>query len=234
MKAILKKELKSYFTSPIGYVILVLLTFFSGLFYKDIFSAGSADMSYVFNFMMIIIFFIIPIITMRLFSEEKHQKTDQLLLTAPVSNSSIVIGKFLSALIFFNVFVVLMILYNLLFYIFGATPDLTVFIGNLLGTEFLAAALIAIGIFISSLTESQVVAAVCSFSVSLTMILLPSLSGWANNTIVTKICDWISFTERYSDFVSGVFNIANFVFYISVIAVFLFLTVRVIDRKRWS
>lgn len=234
MKAIFKKEMKSYFTSPLGYVILFVMFIFGGMFYFTAFSNGSADMTYVFNYMITIIFFVIPVITMRSFSEEKRQKTDQLLLTSPISNGSMVMGKFLSSLTFFNAFVVLMIIYNFLFYFFDGNPDLMILLGNIIGIELFAGSLIAIGIFISSLTESQVVAAVGSFAVSFFLLMLTTISNMANNEIVTKICNWISFSDRYYTFTDGVFNIANFVFFLSIIAVFLFLTSRVIDRKRWA
>lgn len=234
MKAILKKELKAYFTSTLGYAILIILFFFGGFAYYTAFSNGSADMTYVFNYMITIVFFVIPVITMRSFSEEKRQKTDQLLLTAPVKNGSIVFGKFLSCLIFFNVFIALMIVYNLIFFFFGGQPDFMIFLGNIIGIELFAGSLIAIGIFISSLTESQVVSAVSSFAVSFFLLMLNNVSSTTNNTVIKSICDWVSFSDRYYSFTDGIFNIANFVFFFSVIAVFLFLTARVIDRKRWA
>lgn len=234
MSAILKKELKSYFTSPLGYVILLVMFFFSGLFYYTVFSAGSADLTYVFSGMITIIFFVIPIITMRLLSEEKKQKTDQLLLTAPVRNSAIVFGKYLSALIFFNAFIVLMIIYNLVFMFFGGQPDFMIFLGNIIGMELFAGALIAIGIFISVLTESQVVAAVGSFAVSFFLLMIDTFANMVDNEIFQSVCSWISFSDRYTNFTQGLFNITDFVFFLSVIAIFLFLTSRVIDRKRWA
>ena len=117
---------------------------------------------------------------------------------------------------------------------FGATPDMMIFLGNIIGLLLFSGALIAIGCFISALTESQVVAAVGSFSVSFFLLLLENLSGIFSSEIVTKICGWISFSERYYSFTEGIFDISNFVFFISIIVAFLFLTVRVIDRKRWA
>lgn len=234
MSAILKKEIRTYFTSPIGYVILFILFIISGFNYYVVFRNGVADMTYVLQNTITIIFFIIPVITMRTFSEEKRSKTDQLLLTAPVNNGSIVFGKFLSSLLFFNTFVVLMVIYNLLFYFFGGNPDIMIFIGNIIGLELFSASLIAIGIFISSITESQIVAAVGSFAVSFLLLMLDNVSSMFNNEWLTDFCAWFSFSERYYSFTDGVFNIANFVFFISVIAIFLFLTARIIDRKRWA
>ncbi|MGN0174254.1 MAG: ABC transporter permease [Acutalibacteraceae bacterium] len=234
MFSIIKREFKNYFSSPIGYVVMCVLLFFGGFYYAYAFSFGSADMSYVFNSLITIIFFVVPVITMRLFSEEKRLKTDQLLITSPVSIFSIVLGKFFAAFLYFCVFIVIMALYNFIFFFFGATPDMMIFLGNVIGILLFASSLIAIGIFISSLTESQVVAAVGSFSVSFFLLLLENVSGLFNNETITKICNWISFSERYYSFTEGIFDISNFVFFISITAAFIFLTVRVIDRKRWA
>lgn len=234
MLAIIKREFKNYFSSPIGYAVMCVLLLFGGFYYAYAFSYGSADMTYVFNSLITIIFFVVPVITMRLFSEEKKQKTDQLLITSPVSIWAIVFGKFLAALLYFCVFLVILSLYNFIFMFFGATPDMLIFLGNIVGLILFASSLVAIGIFISSLTESQVVAAVGSFSVSFFLLLLDNLSGIFNNDVITKICNWISFSDRYYSFTEGIFDISNFVFFISIVVVFLFLTVRMIDRKRWA
>ena len=127
-----------------------------------------------------------------------------------------------------------MTIYNFVFLFFGATPDMMIYLGNVIGLLLFSGALISIGCFISALTESQVVAAVGSFSVSFFLLLLENLAGIFNSEIISKICMWLSFSERYYSFTEGIFDISNFVFFISIIAAFLFLTVRVIDRKRWA
>ena len=234
MSSIIKREFRNYFSSPLGYAILCVLLLFGGFYYTYAFSFGSADMTYVFSSMITIIFFVVPVITMRLFSEEKKQKTDQLLLTSPVSIYSIVVGKFLAAFLYFSVFIAFMAVYNFVFLFFGAVPDFTIFLGNVVGMLLFAGSLIAIGCFISTLTESQVVAAVGSFAVSFFLLLLENVSSIINNETVNKIINWISFSERYYTFTEGIFDISNFIFFISIIVAFLFLTVRVIDRKRWA
>lgn len=234
MLAVLKREFRSYFTSPLGYVILAVLLLISGVYYSLLFAQGYADLTGVFGSIITIVFFIIPVLTMRCFSEEKRQKTDQLLLTSPVSIFSVVAGKFLACISYFGVFVAFLAVYNFIFYFFGAAPDLLTFLGNIVGIFLFAGSLIAIGIFISALTESQVVAAVGSFAVSFFLLLLDVVSSAVNNTYVTIVCDWISFSERYASFTEGVFDIANAVFFLSIIAIFLFLTVRVIDKRRWA
>ena len=231
MWSITKREIKNYFSSPLGYAILAVLLYFSGRYYHAVFSSGLADMTYVFNSMITFVFFIIPVITMRLFSEEKKQKTDQLLFTSPVSIYSVVLGKFIAALLFFCTFIAFMIIYNFIFMFFGATPDMSIFFGNVIGMVLFAGSLIAIGCFISALTESQVVAAVGSFAVSFFLIFIAT---GTTNDFLNKITSWLSFSDRYYTFTEGIFDISNFVFFISIIFAFLFLTVRVIDRKRWA
>ncbi len=234
MGAIIKKEFKMYFSSPIGYAIIGVLLIFSCSYYLAPFQGGLADMSYVFSGIVTIVFFVVPVITMRTFSEEKNKRTDQLLLTSPVSIGGIVLGKFFAAILFFAVYVGIMVLYNFAFLFFGAMPHMLTFFGNVLGILLLAGSLIAIGIFISSLTESQIVAAVASFGVSFLLLQLDTIAAIFNNTVVTSICDWISFSGRYATFTEGYFDLSNIIFFLTVIAVFLFLTMRVIDRKRWA
>lgn len=234
MFAMIKKEFKTYFSSPLGYAVIALLLFFTGAYYNMLFSGGLADMSYIFRSMLTWVFFVIPVITMRLFSEEKKQKTDQLLITAPVNIYSIVIGKFIAALLYFGIYVAITALYNFVFYFFGAQPDMMIYLGNIIGIMLLASLLISIGIFISALTESQVVAAVGSFSVSFLLLFIEDSYSELDSSFIDKICSWISLTDRYYTFTQGIFDIANVVFFVSFTIAFLFLTVRVIDRKRWA
>ena len=210
MGAIYKRELKSYFTSPIGYVVLAIFFVFAGLFFTIIFQQGSPDLSPLFSSMFMIVLFIIPILTMRIFSDEKRQKTDQLLYTSPVKLSGIVMGKYLAALTVFGIGVGITILYQVIIAFF-ITPD-----------------------FISALTESQLVAAVGSFAVSLILWLMDSLAQMINVSFVTKAISWVSFNGRYEAFTTGTLDYSNIVFFLSFAAIFIFLTVRVLDRKRWA
>lgn len=234
MGAIYKRELKTYFNSMMGMVFIAVFFFFSGLyFFAYSLMMGTASLSGVFDNMFLIVLLLIPILTMRIMSEERHNKTDQALLTAPVNLFSIVIGKFLAA---FTVFIIAMsinIIYGLVLTIFG-NPDWLSIIANFIGQALLGAAFIAIGIFISSLTESQVIAAVCTFGVSLLIILTDSLVQLIGNEWLIKVVDWISFNTRYNSFAYGVINISNIVFFLSVCAIFIFLTIRVLDRRRWN
>ncbi len=234
MSAIFKRELKSYFTSPIGFSILIIFYFFSGLFFGAFFQNGTADLSGIFSTMFYIVLVMIPILTMRLFSEDKRQKTDQLLFTAPVRLTSIVMGKFLAALSVFGIAMSIMVVYQVLvsFYI---TPDWLVFIGNLLGMLLFGMALISVGLFVSSLTESQVVAAISCFAIELFIVLLDVVASLIPTTSVFyKMLNWLSIYQRYTSFTQGTLDYANVVFFLSVAFIFIFLTTMVTDRKRYA
>lgn len=233
MLAIFKRELRAYFISPVGYVVIILFLLFSGYFFSFQFSMGSPDLSFVFSQMFTITLFVMPILTMRLMSEDKRQKVDQALLTAPVKLSAIVLGKFFAALVVFMLGFSGTLIYQLIITAY-VSPNWIVYIGNLVGIMMLGSALISVGIFVSSLTESQMVAAVASFAISLFLMLLDTFASIVNIGIVKKIADWVSFLGRYESFTAGIFDYSNVVFFLSFTAVFLFLTVRMLEKKRWA
>ena len=234
MTAIIKRELSSYFNSAIGYIVLAVFTFFSGLFfYLYCLLSNTTSMSYVFLSMLMIVILLIPIITMKSFSEERKQKTDQALLTAPVSLTEMVLGKFLGAFILYCICNTIYILYALILAIY-ATPDWAVFLSTLLGMLLMGGALIAIDLFISSLTESQVIAAVFSIGVGLLIYMLDSLSNLISDEWFVRILNNISFDAHFTNFINGIINLTSVVFFLSVIAVFLFLCIRVFEKRRWS
>ncbi len=234
MGAIFKRELKAYFTSPIGFSILIIFYLFSGLFFSVYFQSGSPDLSGIFSTLFYIVLVLIPILTMRLFSEDKRQKTDQLLLTAPVKLTAIVLGKFLAALTVFGIAMGIMVVYQILVSFFLA-PDWLVFVGNLLGMLLFGGSLIAMGLFISALTESQVVAAITTFAVELAMVLIDLLSGiLPSGTFFSKALVWLSVYDRYTSFTYGTLDYANVVFFLSLTFIFLLLTTMVNDRRRYA
>lgn len=234
MAAIIKRELNSYFNSAIGYVVLGVFSFFSGLFfYLYCLLQNSSSMSYVFLSMLMIIMLVIPIITMKSFSEERKQKTDQALLTAPVSLTEIVVGKFLGAFLLYCLCASVFVLYMFII-AFYTTPDWAVFFSTMLGVLLLGAALIAIDLFISTLTESQVIAAVVSIGVGIFIYMIDSLSGIINTEWFARLLHNISFDAHFTNFINGIINLTSVIFFLSVIAVFLFLCVRVLEKRRWS
>ena len=233
MFAVLKRELSAYFSSPIGYIYLAVFYVFSGYFFFGVLYSNTTSLSNVFNGMFTIIMLLIPILTMRLMSEDLKNKTDQALLTARISWVSVVLGKFLAALIVYCLGVAITLVYGVVIAAF-APPDWTVVFGNVLGMLLLGAALIAIGMFISALTENQVIAAVGGFAVGFSLILVNSLSALISIEWLKKFVSGLSFMERYDEFTNGILDISNIFFFVSVCAVFVFFTVRVIEKRRWS
>ena len=233
MFAFWKRELSAYFSSPIGYIYLAVFYVFSGYFFFGVLYSNTTSLSNVFNGMFTIIMLLIPILTMRLMSEDLKNKTDQALLTAPISLVSLVLGKFLSALIVYCLGVAITLVYGVVIAAF-APPDWTVVFGNVLGMLLLGSALIAIGMFISALTENQVIAAVGGFAVGFSLILVNSLSSLISIDWMKKFVSGLSFMERYDEFTNGILDISNIFFFISVCAVFVFFTVRVIEKRRWA
>ena len=238
MKAIFLKEMNAYFKSPLGFTIIGIFFFFAGLFYSMIFAQGVADSGIMFHQMFIILLFLIPILTMRLFSEEKRQKTDQALLSSPASLFHIVAGKFLAALsvlgIAMSIFLILQIVTAAYASRAEVSVDWLVFIGNMLGMLLLASALIAIGIFISALTESQMVAAIIGFSVSLLLIMLDSFAHSLPFAFLRNTALFLSFMERYYAFTRGILSYADVIFFISVAILFMFFTAKILERKRYA
>ena len=203
MGAILKRELSSYFNSAIAYVVLAAYFFFSGVFFYN-YCVVYNSASYVYGNMLLIILFIIPIMTMKSFADEKYQKTDQALFTAPVSLTRVVLGKFLGAFVLYAICSAIFLLYAVVISFF-ATPEWSVILCTFIGLLLFGAALLAINIFISSLTESTIVAAIVSMAVNLV----------------------ISF--KY-----GLLSAPDIVFFLSVAGLFVFFTVRVLEKRRWS
>jgi len=234
MRAITRKELKSYFSSPIGYVcVSVLLALYGYYFYQVLMLRSSSYIASVYSTMFIWTMMIIPIITMRCFSEEMRNKTDQALLTAPVGVTSIVAGKVLAA---FLVFAIAMVgsLIPVVIIGFFSSPSWALVFGNFFGSLLYGAAMIAVGVFISSLTQSQIVAAIGTFGISIILLVIDQLTSVISNTAVTKLIGWISFNTRYQPFTKGIFDVSSIVFFLSVIAVFIFLTARKLESRRWS
>lgn len=236
MSAIFKREFKTYFTSPIGYVVLAMIYGLSGYyFFMYNLANGYADLSYVFSSVMtFLVLLVLPVLTMRLMSDDKRQKTDQALLTAPVSLTGIVLGKFFAALLLFAIGISIMLVFAVIIAV-KVTPDWLVIFGNFIGLLLLGAMLIAIGLLISCLTESQFVAALGTFLASFALLMVDSIGSMlSSSTLVVTITDFLSISKRYSTFTSGLMQYDDIIFFVSMTALFLFITVRVLDRKRWN
>ena len=247
MFAIFKRELKAYFTSPLGYVFLAIFYAFSGLFfYIFSLSVGSTDISSVFLMMFIVLMVFVPLLTMRLLSEDKKQKTDQLILTAPVSLLSIVMGKFFAAVAVFAIGFIPTLIFEIILIAYVSVNVMS-YIYILLGMMLLGSALIAIGMFISSLTESAVISAIISLLVNVlmlfdfaSMITVPTGTTFFGK-IFAKIVEWfvlflekVSFIQNFEKFGENIFSIADIVYFVSIAVIFLFLCVRSLERRRWA
>lgn len=237
MIAIFKRELRAFFVNPIGYVVLAALFGISGFFFFTYSMVGeSADLSNMYSSLFSVVLLALPFLTMRLFSEEKRQKTDQALLTAPTGLTGIVVGKFLATLTLFAIGLSITLVYALIIECQPATAvDWVLTAGNLLGLLLLGGLIISIGVLISSLTESQIVAAIGTLGVSLVLICIDLLGSlFSNVSWVTKATAFLSISSRFSDFTAGLIYYDNVFFFLTAQVLFLFLTVRVLDSKRWN
>lgn len=234
MTAIIKRELKSYFLSPVGYVFLAVFYLFAGLyFFSYTLLYNTADLSGVFSQLFTVVLFLVPILTMRLFSEERRHRTDQALLTAPIRLPALVMGKFLASVLMFLTGMLVLPVFGLVITFF-TMPNWAEIVGSFLGMLLLAMALISIGMFISSLTESQVVAAIGSFAVSLFLVMFSSMTPLVQDPQMLRLARGLSFMARYHRFTAGIFDLTGVLFFLSVCAIFIFLTVRVLEKRRWN
>ncbi len=234
MTAIFKREFKSFFTTPLGYVILIIFNVFSGVyFWFGTLYSDTVDMSYVFSGFTLVVLSAIPILTMRLLSEERRQKTDQALLTAPVSLSGIVLSKFFAAYLLYVIGISATLLYSVVL-AFIAQPSWNYIFGNYFGLLLLGAALIAVGLLISSLTENQLVAAIVSYAVMFLLLMMDSVAKLLPVKFLSSLLYALSFQNRYDKFVSGMVSLSNIMFFLSATVICLFLTVRVMEKRRWS
>ncbi len=249
------KDLHSYFVSPIAYVVLTGYVVLSGWFFFNLLDQfyrvinmyemmRRPDMAAQMNLndmvmtpllsnMTIILLLMVPLITMRLFAEEKKLKTDELLLTSPISVNSIVLGKYLACLAFFIVILALTMIYPMILFKYGdPAPDIGPILSGYLGLFLLGGCFMAVGLFSSSLTENQIVAAVICFVV----LLLSFVIGWPGETAgpkAGKILEYLSLGEHFNDFSKGLIESKHVIFFLSFILFALFLTKRSIESLKW-
>jgi ABC-2 type transport system permease protein len=288
MLAVFKRELRAYFSSPIGWVVIGLFLFLSGIFFAATNLLGaSPEYNSLLSTMAFILLLVVPLLTMRLLTEETRQHTDQMLITSPLSVTAIVVGKYLAAVAVFLITLLVTVLYPVMMSFFALLGlEWWKILGGYLGLFLLGASFIAVGMFFSSVTESQIVAAFATFAALLVMWIIDALTsmvptGWLYSlgfvalvaailalvvwlstrsvpaTAVTvvvlgaaiavvavlkkelfegllaKVMSWFSLLKRYEDFNLGILGLSPVVYYLSFSAAFVFLTVRMIDRKRW-
>ncbi len=237
MGAIYTKELKGYFTSLTGYVYLAFFTLAVGIYYVNycVLSASTNFTANVLGHMALIFLIVIPILSMGLMSEDKKQKTDQLLFTAPIHPWEIVLGKYLAALTLFTCSLCLVALFPLVTSFFGpVSPTMTG--AGFLGTFLMGAGLIAIGMLISCLTEHQIISAILTFGVLFLMYLLPYVTDIFPER-VANVINWFSLMERFDGFINGIIRLSAVVYYLSFVVfsmVFGSLVVGRRGRKKFS
>ncbi|MBO5735580.1 MAG: ABC transporter permease [Clostridia bacterium] len=235
MFAIYKRELRSYFVTPIGYIFCGMFLLVSGLlfYFTTLANQSTASLSEYFFYMILMFAILIPLLTMKLFAEDRRTKTEQLLLTAPVSLTGMVMGKYLAALTIYGCTFIANIFNFVLLYMYG-TPNTGSIVANILGVFLIGAAFVAVGLFLSSLTQNQLIAAVSSIGAIVAMLLVSLVIDSIPFAWLQGILEWFSILDRYVPFMNQALSIPAVMYYFSLAAVFVFLTVRVYDKRRWS
>ena len=221
MRAIFKREMRAYFASPVGYVVVAALLALYGFFYYQVMAIGSSSyITQVFSTMFMFSMMIMPIITMRSMSDDRKNKTDQALITAPVSVTGIVMGKFLAAFGVYFIANTLALLPAITMGFFSSAFPWGILFGNYIacvgvfvplvgGTLLYGAAMISIGVFISGLTISQVIAAIGTFVIAIFLMFVDQIASALSGNFIGTILTWISFTSRYDTFTQGIFSVSS-------------------------
>ena len=236
MLAIYKRELKSYFHSMMGYIIVAFLIAFTGIYFMayNLYS-GYPFFSYVLRAINYVLIIVVPLLTMRSFAEERKNKTDQMLLCAPVRLSQVVLGKYLAMVSVFAIPCLVFCSYPLIIKSFG-TAYLKVDYAAILMFFLLGCVYIAIGMFLSSLTESQIIAAITTFGVLMVVYLWSGLVSFLPNIeFLVNILEKLDIVTVFENVVSQqMFSVSGLIYYLSLIGVFVFLTMQSIQKRRWS
>lgn len=236
MIAIYKRELKAYFNSVIGWLFCAASLFFVSLYFLSYnLLGGYSYIAYALSSASFIFLISIPILTMRILAEERKQKIDQLILTAPVSIGKIVLGKYLAMATVFMIPVIVVCVYPLIMRAFG-TVSLTESYVSILGYTLYGLAGIAVGLFVSAITESQVIAAVLTFLAMYITYMMSGITSMISSTgnVVTKVLNCLDFRTRGNGFYDGTFSVTGVAYFITVIGLFLFFTTQAIQKRRFT
>jgi len=234
---IFRRELAAYFTSPIAYLVACAVLLLCGVFFNGDLAArnnrATTDGSVILSAFATFTLFFAPLITMRLVAEENKEGTIELLMTLPVSDSAIIVGKFLGAWAYYTAILALTLVYQVIM-VLVSSPDLGVSIGAFIGVWLYGGAALAVGIFFSALTENQIVAGFLSLTALITLWLADNAGALVSNRVIATTVRVFSFQTHYLySFSVGLMRLDDIVFFLGVIALMLFATVRYVESRRW-
>lgn len=231
--ALLRREFVTYFRSPIPYLILAIYLAIAGFFFNiGISTQGEASLRALVPMLSVLLVVLTPAITMRLLSEERKTGTLEVLLTDPVSEWHVVLGKFLGSLAFFAILVSVCLIYAAIYEAYGE-PDWVPMIWACVGLLLYGSTMVAVGLFMSSLSSNQVIAYIASFVLLLMLFILEDLTGLAGG-VIAEAGRHIGVRGHYASFQKGIVDTRDLLYFVSTTAIFLFLTVRVLEARRWK
>ncbi len=229
-RAIMKKELQAYFISPIAYIVITIFLIFTGFFFfKDFFYFGQSEMRNFFQLLPLMLAFVVPAITMRLFSEERHSGSLEILLTLPVTTRDVVLGKFFAGTLFVMIMIAPTLIYAITVFIVGS-PDYGPIIGGYLGTILLGASYVSIGILTSSLSRNQIIAFMIGFAACFTLWLIDKIVFFLPNAL--SILDYFGSDYHFENISRGIIDSRDIVYFLSVTIISILLTVKILDERR--
>jgi len=230
VKAIARKELRGYFDSPIAYIVITIFLVFTGFFFfKDFFYVNQAEMRSLFQLLPLMFTFVVPAVTMRLFSEERASGTIEILLTMPVKTPHIVLGKFLGGTLFMAIMIAPTLVYLFTILVVGS-PDMGPVIGGYLGSILLAGAYVAVGLLTSSLSRNQIVAFITGWALCFILWLLDKITLFLPGPL--SFLEYFGSDFHFQNIAKGLIDTRDVIYFLSVTALGLLLTGRVLEEKR--
>ncbi len=227
------KELKSYFNSPVAYVVITLFLLIAGWqFATSLFLANQADLRQLFGIIRFILLFFIPAISMRLLSEEKRVGTIELLMTMPLKDWQLVLGKFIAAYILIGITLFLTLVHFITIASIGS-PDVGATFGGYLGLALIVGVYLSIGIFTSSLTQNQIIAFILAFVIIFVFYILDKIIFFMPG-FIANILEYLSIDFHFNNLARGVVDTRDVLYFISMMFFFLFLTTQVLESRKWQ
>ena len=229
--AIMKKELMGYFTTPIAYIVFTVFLVITGwFFFSTFFIYGQAELRGFFQLLPMIFSFVIPAITMRLFAEEKHSGSLEIIMTLPVTTLEVVVGKFLAGTVFVVLMLVPTVFYAVSVSVVGS-PDYGPIIGGYLGAILLGGAFSAVGVFASTLSKNQIVAFIIGLAICITLTLIDKFLFFLHSSILGFV-EYIGADFHFRNISRGVIDSRDIIYFISVIALSIMGAVRILEERR--